>query len=118
LPLPPPLESLGLLTRDRYIEIPEFAGSLTEADSADARRLWLYLALAWLFTHRQKFDDPLETIELLYTDFDCPEEIEGLVRFIPVSPGTPTGVPAINDRWRAYLAACEEEYSHREWLPT
>jgi hypothetical protein len=118
LALPPALERLALLLRDQYYEIPQLAVELGDFDDAAARPLWLYLALAWLFAHRDQVEDPLGTIELLYADFDYPAEIEGLVRFMPGPPGVPTGTAAIMARWESYLESRARVFSGREWLTT
>jgi hypothetical protein len=94
-------EDLALLLSDRYDLAPDLLGSLA-ADDPAAPRFWLFAALAWLRDGRAS-DDPLDDIALLYDDFDFPSELEGLVRYLPASPGVPVGVPAMEERWRAYV---------------
>lgn len=50
---------------------------------------------------------------MLYTDFDYPDAMAGFVRFLPAPAGEPTGMSALDDRWRAYLAAESDWFSAR-----
>jgi hypothetical protein len=45
--------------------------------------------------------------------FDYPDEIRGLVRFMPVEPGEPTGPKAIKKKWRTYVQRVAAEYRDR-----
>lgn len=78
--------------------------------SEDRARLWLFLVLDWLWHHREMFSDPLEIVELLYADFEYPEEIQGLIRFMPLPPNDPSQ-PV--DRWREYLDGERHRYNER-----
>jgi hypothetical protein len=82
-------------------------------DGEDTSRVWLYLALDWLYEHRADFVEPFEVIEMLYADFDCPAEIDGLVRFMPPPPGGAVGPEGIGQRWSDYLSRMAAEYSTR-----
>lgn len=113
--LTPPEEELVLLLADDLDRVDELTADLEIADqpTEDRARLWLFLSLAWLWERREEFTDPLETIEVLYAEFDYPEEISGLVRYMPPPPGEPTGVDAIEQRWRAYLERSAAMYEER-----
>lgn len=119
--LPEAVEELALLLRDDRYRVSELIRTATEELSASGTalpsenpsRLWLYLALDWVYEHRADFVEPLEVIEMLYADFDYPTEIEGLVRFMPRPPGEPAGASGIEQRWRNYLSRMAEAYSAR-----
>lgn len=119
--LPDAVEELALLLRDERYRIAELmdaaAQELSVSDEPSTRedpsRLWLYLALDWLYEHRADFVEPLEVIEQLYADFDYPAEIEGLVRFMPPPAGEPAGTSGIAQRWSNYLSRLAEEFSTR-----
>lgn len=119
--LPDAVEELALLLRDDRYRVAELISAAAEelaasdepSTSEDPSRLWLYLALDWLYEHRADFVEPLEVIEMLYADFDYPAEIEGLVRFMPPPSGEPAGTSAIAQRWRNYLSRMAEAYSTR-----
>ena len=100
--LAPSGEELALLLRDDYTRVADVLSNV-EADGGQAWRLWLYLALAWLSENRDQFEDPYEAIESLYADFGYPDEIAGLVRFMPARAGEASGLGAIDRRWAAYL---------------
>jgi hypothetical protein len=114
--VPPVVEELALLLSDDFDRVPSLVSRLSqgEPDAEGPARLWLFLALAWVHAHAADFADPYETVEMLYTDFGYPSSIEGMVRFMPPPPGQPTGMGALEERWRAYLAAEEEWFrAHR-----
>lgn len=118
--LPDSLEEVGLLLRDQHYLVPELieraarGGSSGESSSSGVMpsRVWLYLALAWLYVKRDEFDNPFEVIEMLYADFGHPHEIDGLIRFMPWPDGEAGGVN-IEERWVNYLTARDWEYSRR-----
>lgn len=117
--LPHAVEELALLLRDERYRVAELIRAAAEELSArgaalrteNSPRLWLYLALDWVYEHRADFVEPLEGIEMLYADFGYPAEIEGLARFMPPPPGEPAGESGIEQRWRAYLSRMAEAYS-------
>ncbi|NOT59945.1 MAG: DUF2247 family protein [Acidobacteria bacterium] len=51
----------------------------------DSGKIWLFLQLAWLFKNRTDVIDALGEVETIYADFDYPLEIEGFVRYMPVT---------------------------------
>ena len=101
-----PHPGLLLLSAD-LAQVPELieavAADVPSDDVEAAAETWLFLALAWLFEHRGDFLEPLEVIEELNADFGYPDEISGLVRFMPPPPGAGTGHRAIEQRWAEYL---------------
>jgi hypothetical protein len=87
---------------------------IVDEPSEQRARLWVFLALSWLLEHREDYSDPLQVIEMLYTDFDYPDEIQGLVRFMPNAPGEDPGIEAIKQRWRAFIDRLSAEYRQRD----
>ena len=81
------VELAGLDYSDIY-EIENKLESLAPDISGFDKDKWLKLHLAWVFENRSKLEDPLQTIEELYADFDYPECIAHLVRYMP-SDGPP-----------------------------
>jgi hypothetical protein len=53
-------------------------------------------------------------IEMLYADFGYPEEIEGLVRFMPSPPGAETGYRAVEQRWEDFVSRKSAQYGDRD----
>lgn len=110
-----PEEELALLLSKELYRVPELIDELERVcgQEDNPAAVWLFLALAWLYEHRRDFDDPMETIEMLYADFGYPDEIQNLVRFMPAPDGTATGQDAIEARWRNYLIQKSMEYKAR-----
>jgi hypothetical protein len=108
-------EELALLLSDRLDEVPQLIDELARAAEqvGDEARVWLFLALCWVYENRETFTDPLAVVEQLYADFEYPEETEGFVRFLPVPEGVPTGVAAVHGRWAQYLEKTAAEYRGR-----
>jgi hypothetical protein len=50
---------------------------------------------------------------MLYTDFAYPDEIRGLIRFIPAPAGEPRGLDVVEGQWRSYLERKSNEYKNR-----
>ena len=116
LPLSPAEEELALLLSDDLDRFDDLIVDLEIVDepSEQRARLWLFLTIAWLFDHRQDFRDPLEVIEMLYADFDYPDEIQGLVRFMPTAPGEDASLEALEQRWRVFVDRLSAEYQQRD----
>jgi hypothetical protein len=108
-------EELGLLLSDDLYRVPELIGGIGESvpTQEGCARVWLYLALAWVYENRNDYSDPLSIVEQLYADFEYPNEIEGFVRFMPPGEGQLTGEAAVYERWRAYLERVGAELRER-----
>jgi hypothetical protein len=82
------VELAGLLRSEVELRGLEIVRELsTEKCDVDAKSIWLYLLLAWLFDHKAECDDPLRIVEQIYADFDYPEEISAFVRYMPPQDG-------------------------------
>lgn len=77
-------------------------------------RLWLFLALDWLYNNRDKFEDPWEVIEMIYADFDYPSEIDVLVRWMPHVGPEPPGMVTMEKRWQHYLLTSRQHFANPE----
>lgn len=110
-----PEKDLALLLSDELDRVPQLMGEIAESlkPEADSSPVWLFLALTWVYEHRADYLDPLEVVEMLFTDFDYPDEMQGIVRFIPPLPGAATGNRAIEGRWKDYLTRKAAEYADR-----
>lgn len=112
-PLSKALEEITLLFDDDLDEVPRLLAADTDQEE-DASEVWLFLSLAWLFDHREEFPDPLGVIEMLFADFGYPEQMIGLVRYMPVVDSAPGGVEAIERRWATFLDECARAYLGRD----
>lgn len=113
-----PEEELALLLSDDLDRVQELLKDLEfVGEPAELRaRLWLFLSLAFVFERRDECDDPLGVVEDLYALFEYPDEIQGLVRYMPVPVGEPMGLDAVMQRWASWLASVGNEYRHRELM--
>jgi hypothetical protein len=113
--LSPAEERIALLLSDEFDRVDKLVDDLHDGSEPLEKhaRFWLLLVLAWVLEHRDEFDDPLGVVELVYADFDYPEEIEGLVRFMPLQPSQEGGVAALMRRWGAFVDRVTDEYRER-----
>ena len=73
-----------------------------DAASEDAvEERWLDVALAWLYHHRQLFEDPLSAVEDIWEAFGHFASMTDLIRWMPATRGQGVGGEAMMDRWRA-----------------
>ena len=77
-------------------------------DFGQIRDKWLYLVLAWIFEHQANYADPLQAVEEVYADFGYPEEISGLVRYMPSTDPSFLGTSELGEarlyeKWQQYL---------------
>lgn len=56
-----------------------------ECDEDKSQQIWLKQVLGWLLRNKANYADPLAEVESIYADFDYPAEIEGFVRYMPVT---------------------------------
>ena len=73
-----------------------------ETSEVTVRERWMRLAVAWLNEHREMFSDPWAVLEEIWDAFDHAESLNGLIRWMPVPPGEPSGEAAMMARWRTY----------------
>lgn len=94
------VEALSLLLSDELGRVPE----LIEEIVPDDKLVWVYLAVAWIIEHPADFDDePFKAIELLYSDFEHPSEMEPFIPFMPAPAGTTPGMTGLEERVHEYL---------------
>lgn len=100
-----PIEELASVFRGELWRVQQVVDEIEIDPDSEPGRVWLYLALVWLHDHKDEYADPLQMIEMLYSDFGYPTEIEGLVRFMPLPPGDLTGVEAVEKALAGLSAA-------------
>lgn len=94
------VESLSLLLSDELDRVPE----LIEEIVPDDKSVWVYLAVAWIIEHPANFgDEPFKAIELLYSDFGYPAEMEPFIPFMPAPAGATPGMTGLEERVGEYL---------------
>lgn len=86
-------------------------------DIVEIRRLWAFMALAWILEHRDQYADPLDLAEKVYTDLDYPEQAAPLIRYMP-SDEPDLGDPSANEarlfqKWERYVVDEGKHFSSR-----
>ncbi|MVP02568.1 DUF2247 family protein [Paenibacillus lutrae] len=76
---------------------------------------FLYLLLNWVYTHKESYSDPFDVVEVIYGDFDYPEEIAGFVRYMPTAEPVYQSLQLNRERmyrnWEQYLKEQRAKYS-------
>jgi hypothetical protein len=81
---------------------------------SDPTKPWIFLLLSFLFENKANYDDPLGIVEQLYADFDYPEEIAPLVRYMPLPEGIEGSEDLLFQNWRAALSNYESMFSQQD----
>ncbi len=66
-------------------EILERQAASDDTPDAAVRARWMRVAVAWVYQNRAILGDPLAVIEEIWEAFDHPKELNGLIRWMPVS---------------------------------
>ncbi|PJF02388.1 DUF2247 family protein [Acinetobacter seifertii] len=80
---------LSFLIPNQSNDIFPFLNELCSETNKDSmiREKWLYILLSWLWINRANFEDPLDEVESIYTDFDYPAEIDSFIKYMPPNDG-------------------------------
>ncbi|MBD0446489.1 DUF2247 family protein [Acinetobacter nosocomialis] len=65
----------------------ELCPNFKEDEYETISQKWLYVILSWLWLNRESFEDPLDEVESIYTDFDCPAEMDNFIKYMPPTDG-------------------------------
>lgn len=71
-----------------------------KSNQDEIAKKWTYFCLLFIYENKGDFDDPLGIIEDLYSDFDYPEYIKQLVRYMPSDDGR---LVDFDKEWRIFL---------------
>jgi hypothetical protein len=112
-------QDLALLLSEDYDRVDEWAQVLEISDQPVERRAryWAFAILAWLWERRSEFRDPFRLIDLVYAEFEYPEEIAPLARFTVLGPTDAPGFEGIEQRWRECVSRWRIEYRDRNIEP-
>ncbi|MGF6907857.1 DUF2247 family protein [Fusobacterium sp. PH5-44] len=105
--------SLSLLIKKQAIY--PFFDRLLKKDTSKNKSLVmekaLFIILSWLYENKDKYDDPLGMVEVIYEDFDFSNKVEGFVRYMPAKNLRKAGEKQMYIDWKKYL---EEERKYLE----
>lgn len=89
----------------------EELASIEGVNEDELKEKLLFIIMQWLFDIRQEFEDPLGMVEEIYADFDYPEKIAKVVRYMPGSAGeSGFGENYLELNWVKYLAGARGKY--------
>ncbi|RSM63039.1 hypothetical protein DMH03_13455 [Amycolatopsis sp. WAC 01376] len=111
--IPGAFEELALLLSDDYDRVPDLLSALPRREEKEEARVWFFLALSWVYDHKDSYVDPLETVEMISADFGYPEEGRALLRFTPVDDDRLVGVESMYERWLEYIQRTKAYLSKR-----
>lgn len=102
-------EKIAQVLRDEYDEIMTLFSSISFKSQHEleiSNRKWLYCTLFLLLSQKESVENVFEIIEIIYSDFDYPEAISGLVRYMPTDKTYKT-IEEYNEeimkKWEVYL---------------
>lgn len=80
----------------------------------EAKSKFLYIVLSFIFDRKSYFEDPARAVEVVYADFNYPEEMKDFVRFMPASKDAMSlkldETERIFNNWKRYLDSCKTKY--------
>lgn len=64
---------------------------------------WIFAILLYFYKNKNKYSDPLSMVEEVYVDFDYPDSIRNLIRYMPVDDDSKYGDAEIYIKWKKYI---------------
>ena len=109
---------ISSFSKNEAFRIFDLLASIVDNNKACDRDKWLFLELSWDFEHKKEFLDPLGQVEIIYSDFDYPVEMESFIRYMPLNlDDAEKGDFAIGNedrlfaKWSKYLEKGEQFFS-------
>ncbi|WP_460146511.1 DUF2247 family protein [Pseudomonas sp. S2_A02] len=109
------IELASLLPQENYLAS-NLLQSLADKDlspETDTTKPWIFLLLSFLLEHQENYEDPLEIVEDLYADFDYPEEIAPLVRYMSPPEGVEGSEERLFENWKIALSAYKASFEQQ-----
>ena len=107
------VEELSTVGKQNIWQVSDTVKKLSELEPVPddvSKQKFLYICLAWIFENRDKMEEPFAAVDLIYADFDYPEEIESFVSYMPVdshrsnaNQTLPGSQGRIHANWLQYL---------------
>ena len=70
-----------------------------------------YILLSLLFENKEKFEDPLRAVEIVYDDFGFPKSLEKFVRYMPIEDNESIGTEEqMYKHWEDYLNSQKKRF--------
>lgn len=94
-------------------------GCLERLELLDGRNIdnrkdhWSYLILLWVYHNQSIYGDPLSLAEEIYAEFDYPECMAPMIRYMPSERDADGGDVKLMENWRRLLIRCAETLTAR-----
>ena len=98
--------------------IDELADQVSELEKGKTKEKMLYILLQYLYDNRDKYEDPLTAVTIIYDDFGFPDSITSFVLYMPMK-GPDLGSIELNRErmmtsWKNFLGEQSEKYKNLE----
>jgi hypothetical protein len=103
---------LACLTGDDANDVQECVSRLAVKDVQDVKgseKAWMFLIFLWVFMNKDRYQDPLGVVEELYADFEYPESVAPIVRYIPAADPSLEGEDQLYKNWSNMLELFRKE---------
>lgn len=114
----PPQSVIALACLDKWESVHPYIDELASQTSEQegiSQEKFLYALLNWVYEHREQYAEPLELVEIIYADFDYPEDIVGFVRYMPtpdpISESLDLNRERLFNNWKDFLEKQKAHYS-------
>lgn len=104
---------LACLTGDDANDVWECVSRLAAKDvryDGESGKVWVFLIFLWVFINRSKYQDPLGVAQELYADFDYPESVAPIVRYMPAADPSLEGDDQLLKNWSSMLEVSRREF--------
>jgi hypothetical protein len=86
---------------------------IAEPDVENCKIHWSYLLLLWVYKNRSTYEDPLSIAEEIYAEFEYPERMASIIRYMPSDSNYGGGQEKLMENWRSLLKAVAESFKAR-----
>ena len=96
------LETLKKIVSNEHIEV------------NDMKESWVFLVFSWIYMNLSNFKDPFMVAEELYADFDYPEEVAQIIRYMPTKCEAIGSEDALYKNWEKLIQHYKKILSNRK----
>lgn len=101
---------LELSIAEEYEDISKYLDALVTSEVKQEeyyiKDKWRYVIIRDLYDNQTKYQNVYENIEVIYSDFDYPEDMAGFIRYMPSSGGW-----SLEESWERYLGEAKKQFN-------
>lgn len=87
--------------------------SQSKTETANPTEPWIFLSLSFLFDNKHLYNDVYAELEMLYADFNYPEVIAPLIRYMPAPDGVEGSEDYLLENWKAVLSRYKKLFTEQ-----